>query len=98
MGRNAANAGGTKRPRRPHQPAGRLGGIPISKWAGGTMRKCWEAISIECVMSPEEHTTENGMVERPHRILIVDDERSIRSLFRRQLEMEGHEIICAASG
>jgi len=33
-----------------------------------------------------------------HRILVVDDEPMIRSLLRRKMEQEGHEVVEAADG
>ena len=30
------------------------------------------------------------------KVLIVDDERSLRVLYQRELEREGHQVICAA--
>jgi two-component system, NtrC family, response regulator AtoC len=32
------------------------------------------------------------------RILVVDDEKNIRALFREELEDEGYEVTCASSG
>src|SRR5919201_1680625 len=38
------------------------------------------------------------MKTAPEKILVVDDEESLRSLFKQVLEKEGYEVVCAASG
>ena len=39
-----------------------------------------------------------GGRRRMMKILVVDDESSIRNLIRMQLEMEGYEVLAAADG
>ena len=39
-----------------------------------------------------------GGRRRTMKILVVDDESSIRNLIRMQLEMEGYEVLTAADG